>query len=487
MKEAVEEGLRFFIGQRLRVSLSDCSVERLQLMLTQIDSELTRLKAELERAEQEVLELYGSAENVKLEYTGGQYLFPLDNYREELVDLRNRIEDLFEKRKPIYQAYQERYLEDRQAKILGSKTLVHLKDKLIFGLIIVVLVLLGIDVGNFGAMGEGAKLKPVVRGGEVISVNIVDGGRHYQAAHLRAFSKSDKTGSGFQAVLSVGADGKISGVEIDSRGNGYQEELLELKVIPVLTPKRQHQLWLVDFICCMVFLSNFIFELILSASKRWYWKTHWIDFITSIPLPPAQVLAGIGLNGSEVIRAGRLLRIMRVLRALRALRIFLLMWRGLDHFAELLDVQLMKKSFGVGLVVLLAGAVLITLFGEKGEGHEAVEGFLPGLWWSFTTLVTGGFGDIYNPHTLLGRILTVFLVIAGMVLVGVFTATLTTILVGKEERAQSAMQNELLDSIQKEGARTEAAISRVEERQQQIGGRINELEEKLRDREDGQQ
>ncbi|MEM7385615.1 MAG: potassium channel family protein, partial [Verrucomicrobiota bacterium] len=110
---------------------------------------------------------------------------------------------------------------------------------------------------------------------------------------------------------------------------------------------------------------------------------------------------------------------------------------------------------------------------------EAVDGFFPGLWWSFTTLVTGGFGDIYNPQTLLGRLLTVFLVIAGMVLVGVFTATLTTILVGKEERAQSAIQYEVLERIQEEGVRTEAAINRVETRQKKIGERFAEIESRL--------
>ena len=53
------------------------------------------------------------------------------------------------------------------------------------------------------------------------------------------------------------------------------------------------------------------------------------------------------------IRAGRLLRVIRLLRALRALRLFLFMWRGLDHLAEIFDVRLMKKSFLAGLFVLI--------------------------------------------------------------------------------------------------------------------------------------
>ncbi|MEO0867983.1 MAG: potassium channel family protein, partial [Cyanobacteria bacterium J06642_11] len=55
------------------------------------------------------------------------------------------------------------------------------------------------------------------------------------------------------------------------------------------------------------------------------------------------------------------------------------------------------------------------------------------LWWSFTTVVTGGFADIHNPETMAGKVLTVILVILGMVLVGIFTATLTTVMVGDED------------------------------------------------------
>ncbi|MDP4791209.1 MAG: potassium channel family protein [Verrucomicrobiales bacterium] len=477
MKEVVDEGLRMFLGDRLRVSLADCSPERLESMLAQIDVETARLKTELEEAEEEVRGLYGSADNVSLEYVAGQYQFPLDRYKERLIDRRERIEDLFEKRKPIFKAFQEKYLEEKQAEILGSPKRVKLKDRFIFGLIIMVLILLAVDAGNVGAPGSGAELRPVVENGTVVSVEIVNGGKGYTAARAVPAGSTENPGIGLEVILEVD-QGRIAAASVLGGGSGYDDSL-QLVIRPRLSPGAQHIFWIIDSICCLIFLVNFFFELSRSSSKKWYWRTHWIDFITSIPMPPAQVLAGIGFSGGELIRAGRLIRILRLLRALRALRLFLFMWRGLDHFAELFDVQLMKKSFGAGLAVLILGAVMITLFGEKGEGNEAVNGFLPGLWWSFTTLVTGGFGDIYNPHTLMGRLLTVFLVIAGMVLVGVFTATLTTILVGKEERAQAALQNELLDRIEAEASRTEEAIRRMEARQEQFGEKFEALQKKL--------
>ena len=73
------------------------------------------------------------------------------------------------------------------------------------------------------------------------------------------------------------------------------------------------------------------------------------------------------------------------------------------------------------------------------------------MWWSFTTVVTGGFGDIHIPITIVGRILTVVLIITGMILVGVFTATLTSLYVGEESEELQRYQEDMnarLDRIE---------------------------------------
>ena len=63
--------------------------------------------------------------------------------------------------------------------------------------------------------------------------------------------------------------------------------------------------------------------------------------------------------------------------------------------------------------------------------------------------MTGGFADIHNPQTIAGKILTVMLVIGGMVLVGVFTATLTTVLVRDDDNWQRQDLDELNSRIRK--------------------------------------
>ena len=125
----------------------------------------------------------------------------------------------------------------------------------------------------------------------------------------------------------------------------------------------------------------------------------------------------------------------------------------MDKFQDVLDIKLMKKTLKWGIIATILGAVLVyqvegiptagdplsgdstnspsSLVSESFEG-EAVASLPKAIWWSFTTVLTGGFGDIHNPTTVSGQLLTGFLVITGMVLVGVFTATLTSIFVGEQ-------------------------------------------------------
>ncbi len=205
----------------------------------------------------------------------------------------------------------------------------------------------------------------------------------------------------------------------------------------------------IDVACCLVFQVEFFMRRSCARCKRWFWRNHWIDFFTSIPLPGEAQLARFG----RVARVARFARLLRFTRIIRAMRVFLLLWRGMDKLQDTMDVKLMKRSLKWGLIFMLLGGLLVYQLernmAETGNDVTSVSG---GIWWSFTTLVTGGFGDIHNPVTAPGRLLTVLLVITGMILVGVFTATLTSLYVGEEseelQRYQDAM-NSRLDRMDK--------------------------------------
>ncbi len=208
-----------------------------------------------------------------------------------------------------------------------------------------------------------------------------------------------------------------------------------------LQPETKRLFFWIDTACCVVFLAEFSLRHRCAESKRWFWKHHFIDFITSIPIPDAQVL-----RFGRVARVARIARVARFVRLLRVLRVVFFFWRGMDKLGDVLDVKMMKKSLLLGLIILIAGAAMIQ-WAEAEKNPEAMEGFTDSLWWSFTTVVTGGFGDIHNPETATGQVVTVLLVIAGMVVVGIFTATLTSVLVGDDSEQLALMQSQLVRKL----------------------------------------
>ncbi|HIA98200.1 MAG TPA: ion transporter [Marine Group III euryarchaeote] len=242
--------------------------------------------------------------------------------------------------------------------------------------------------------------------------------------------------------------------------------------------------------CCVIFLTEFFLRYKFAEDRRWYVRNHWIDFVTSIPIPAVSEL--------RYGRSVRLLRLIRALRVLRAFRIIFFFWRGMDHLSSVVNVKLMKKSMKGICVIMILGAFIIQL--GEGENDASVGSFAESMWWSFTTVVTGGFADIYNPTTTGGRFLTVLLIISGMIIVGVFTATLTSLYVeegteelqmmqktlderftnlansheqGTRERHQGIYEREVLDRKLSEGMTT------IFNNQKELSDKIEELDKKI--------
>jgi voltage-gated potassium channel len=73
--------------------------------------------------------------------------------------------------------------------------------------------------------------------------------------------------------------------------------------------------------------------------------------------------------------------------------------------------------------ILLAyiAAVQITIT-ERGVEGSNIKGFSDGIWWAVTTVTTVGYGDRF-PTTSLGRLLAVGLMLVGISLMGVITAS----------------------------------------------------------------
>ena len=86
------------------------------------------------------------------------------------------------------------------------------------------------------------------------------------------------------------------------------------------------------------------------------------------------------------------------------------------------------KSIAISLKVIATALFLTYLAGieitlaERGEPGATIQGVGDGFWWAITTLTTVGYGDIY-PSTTEGRFIAVGLMVSGICVLGVISAT----------------------------------------------------------------
>jgi voltage-gated potassium channel len=164
-----------------------------------------------------------------------------------------------------------------------------------------------------------------------------------------------------------------------------------------LSESAQSSIELVQWICWFVFALDLFAGLLTSKSKKEYLLKHPLELM-SVLLP--------------------------FLRPLRLMRVISFGGLALQKIA-------MGKQFAITLKVALTAifvsyiaAVQITISERDVEGSN-IKTFADGLWWAVTTVTTVGYGDRF-PTTTEGRILAVMLMIVGISLVGVITASVAS-------------------------------------------------------------
>jgi len=192
----------------------------------------------------------------------------------------------------------------------------------------------------------------------------------------------------------------------------------------------------VELALTVVFVLEFAVRFAAAIERRAYLSGHWIDLLALIP----------------IVRQFRLLRLLRLLRLVRT---FAGIYRALLHVERLLG----NRQIAAIAVIWLAILVL-TSFGmyvaEQGV-NEAVSSPLDALWWGVTTMTTVGYGDVY-PITPEGRVAAAVLMVLGISLFGVVTATATGLVIrgnaDAEQASNPVTQIERLFALHTAGALT---------------------------------
>jgi voltage-gated potassium channel len=202
--------------------------------------------------------------------------------------------------------------------------------------------------------------------------------------------------------------------------------VLLLPLLVRLEPWHRTVLAVVSGMIWAAFAVDYAARLYL-AHERWrFVRTHPLDLVV-IVLP--------------------MLRPLRALRLLRLLRAGALL--GFAHGRVRRSLHARVSAYVAASTVVVLGVASVAMYDAERRAEESNITSVPdALWWAVTTVTTVGYGDRY-PTTTMGRLIAVALMLVGIALLGVVTATVAAWFVSR------------LQDVQEAEERTEATLADV--------------------------
>jgi voltage-gated potassium channel len=214
-------------------------------------------------------------------------------------------------------------------------------------------------------------------------------------------------------------------------GNAYNLFILVLTLFSLvvmgllllpLDPESRQLLQIYDNVICVLFLGDFVYSLSGSHPRRRYFITQrgWLDLLGSIPT----------LGFFEFTALFRLARLSRLARITRLLR-------GNDRRSLVRDMIVNRGQYASFITLLAAGMILSTasFLVLQFESHSPDANIQTGgdaIWWGFVTITTVGYGDRF-PVTLAGRLVGLFVMLAGVGIIAALASILASLLVPPPE------------------------------------------------------
>lgn len=180
----------------------------------------------------------------------------------------------------------------------------------------------------------------------------------------------------------------------------------------------------------IAFSIDYVVRLVLAPNKRKFLKSHILD-LAAVLLP--------------------------VLRPLRALRVLSIVFLSARRLSKVLKNRVITYVVITAFSVWFIAGLAVTDAEHAAPGAN-IHDVWQGWWWSFITMATVGYGDVY-PTTLEGRFVAVALVIMGIALVGTITAYIASWFAAATREAEIAIKTELDETEDKIDALSAQVVS----------------------------
>jgi len=184
---------------------------------------------------------------------------------------------------------------------------------------------------------------------------------------------------------------------------------LPVLIIPYvvhLSPAWRKSCAVIDFTVWALFAAEYVIKLVLSPTRWKFVRTHVLDLIVVV------------------------VPFLRPLRVLRVIRIGALAGGAVRRTRAMLTHKSLHFVLLTAVVIVFAGAAMVLGFERNANGAN-IHNYGQALWWSVVTVTTVGYGDRF-PVTAGGQGVAVFLMVLGIALLGVITASVASFFVEQD-------------------------------------------------------
>ncbi len=226
-------------------------------------------------------------------------------------------------------------------------------------------------------------------------------------------------------------------------GNSYNIFILILTVLSLLVmivmllPLSEQTIKLLSFydtLICIIFLIDFSYNLIRTPKKSDYFirQRGWLDLLGSIPSFGITKYGGL----LRLARLSRFARIAKLLQGENKKKLIKDVLENRGQYATFITILL-------ALIVLTVASVLVLQFESASPDAKILTG-RDAFWYAMVTITTVGYGDYY-PVTSGGRITAMFIMFAGVGIIGALASILASLLVSSpSEPEDEEVTNEVL-------------------------------------------
>lgn len=163
------------------------------------------------------------------------------------------------------------------------------------------------------------------------------------------------------------------------------------------------------FVLWAVTLVEYLVRLVVTPNRRGYLRRRWIEPATVV-VPTFQSWHFIGIE-----------------------KVCLLVQEGALRVEIILKHHSLFRVLLAAAGTLFVGAWLVLLF-EENAPTSNIHNYADALWWAMVTVTTVGYGDRF-PVTAGGRTVSVILMLVGIGLIGVLTATVASVFIQEHAAA----------------------------------------------------